>query len=568
MAGERDDLRRPSFRRRPRVFWTLALIGLGASVWAAAPPPVRGKGLVAADHALASAAGAEALRRGGNAVDAAVAAALAAGVVQPAGSGLGGGGFAVVAGGKASPWILDFREVAPASAAREMFLRDDGKPDSTVSRKGGRAVAVPSESIGLGALWKARGRLSAGEVAAPAVRLAAEGFEVGPHLADALVHTDSDGVRLAFSPFGVLAREGERVKRPALARTLRRWATSGGRDLAEGKGADAILAAVARSGGAMNARDLAAYAPKERQPLIASYRGFTVVTMPPPSSGGIALTQVLSALEMADLKGLGHNSSEHLHRLTEAMKHAYADRAQHLGDPDFVDVPVQRLLSPERIEAIRADFDPTRTFPADHYGSRTEPPKDAGTQHISTLDADGLGVALTTTINTSFGSGVYVEELGIILNNEMDDFAIAPGVPNAFGLVGSEANAIQAGKRPLSSMTPTILLDANGRVAMVVGASGGPQIISSVAQVISSMVDFGLNVQEAVAAPRIHHQWQPDVLMVEPGIPQDVIRALEAKGHKVQVARAYSASQVIVAGPDGREGASDPRKGGWPAAVR
>ena len=524
--------------------------------------------MVAADHALASAAGAEMLRRGGNAVDAAVAAALAAGVVQPAGSGLGGGGFAVVAGGVESPWSLDFRELAPAASSRHMFLRDDRSPDLTSSRKGGRAVAVPSESMGLGELWRRRGRLSANEVAGPAVRLASDGFEVGPHLADALLRNDSDGVRQAFSPMGVLAREGERVKRTALARTLRRWAKSGGRDLAEGSGAAAISAAVTRSGGAMDVRDLASYAPKERKPVFSSYRGYTVVTMPPPSSGGIALAQVLAALEKQDLKPLGHNSSEHLHRLTEAMKHAYADRARHLGDPDFVEVPVQHLLSTERIDMIRADFDPARTFPAEHYGWRIEPPKDAGTQHISTLDADGLGVALTTTINTSFGSGVYVEELGIILNNEMDDFAMSPGVPNAFGLVGSEANAIEAGKRPLSSMTPTILLDAQGAVAMVVGASGGPQIISSVVQVICSIVDFGLNAQEAVAAPRIHHQWQPDVLMVEPGIPQDVIRALEAKGHKVQVARAYSAAQAVVGTPDGREGASDPRKGGWPAAVR
>jgi gamma-glutamyltranspeptidase/glutathione hydrolase len=545
-------------------------VALAASVEGAAPPPVVGHSAVAADHPLASEAGAEMLRQGGNAVDAAVAAALAAGVVQPSGSGLGGGGFAVLAGPAVGEggYVLDFREVAARAAHRDMYRDATGGVRRSASQKGGEAVAVPGEPRGLAELLERFGRLSARRVAAPAARLAARGFAAGAHLAASVARTEDPEIRRLFLRGGAPLAEGDWVRQPALAATLRRWAATGGRDLTEGEGARAMVREVENAGGVITAADLAEWAPRERKPLVGKYRGYTVITMPPPSSGGVALLQMLAALEVSDLRSVGHNSSGHLHRVAEAMKHAYADRAQHLGDPDFVDVPVERLLSTERIKAIQADFDDARTHEASHYGAKVEPPRDAGTQHISALDADGLGVALTTTINTSFGSGVVVESLGVILNNEMDDFAAAPGVPNAYGLVGNEANAIAPKKRPLSSMTPTILLDAEGRVAAVVGASGGPQIISSVLQVISAIVDFGMDPQEAVAAPRIHHQWQPDELVVEPGIPADVLRNLEARGHRVRVAKAYSAAQAIVRTGQRSSAASDPRKGGWPAVVR
>jgi gamma-glutamyltranspeptidase/glutathione hydrolase len=290
--------------------------------------------------------------------------------------------------------------------------------------------------------------------------------------------------------------------------------------------------------------------------------------MPPPSSGGVCLGQMLQALDRVDLVGLGHNSSAYIHRLVEAMKHAYADRAHHLGDPDFVEVNSDRLLSVERSTEIREKFDATRTFESTYYGALIQVPDDAGTQHISVIDADGMGAALTTTINTSFGSGLVVEELGIILNNEMDDFVAAPGVPNAYGLIGGAANAVAAGKRPLSSMTPTIIRDEQGDIVMTIGASGGSMIISSVLQVFLNISEFGMDPQEAVASARFHHQWQPDVILLEDAIPEDVREALVGRGHFVKRFELYSSVQVAQRTADGVLGGSDPRKGGWPSGVR
>jgi gamma-glutamyltranspeptidase/glutathione hydrolase len=278
------------------------------------------------------------------------------------------------------------------------------------------------------------------------------------------------------------------------------------------------------------------------------------------------LLQALQVLESADLESLGHNSSAYIHRVAEALKHGFADRAHHMGDPDFVDVPVDRLLSEERVKTIRDAFQPDGTLSAVSYGEPIASPKDAGTQHISVLDASGGAVALTTTINTSFGSGVVAEGTGIILNNEMDDFVAAPGVPNAYGLIGNAANAVEAGKRPLSSMSPTVVLDAEGRVVMVAGASGGSHIISATLQVILSVLEFGMDPQEAVAATRFHHQWQPETLWIEPSVPMDVRLGLEARGHKLYVAPDYASVQVIVRNEETLRGGADPRKGGWPAA--
>lgn len=554
------------------VRWRGVGVGLGTLIvtvglLAVAPPPLAGNAMVAADHPLASEAGAEALRRGGNAADAVAAAALAAGVVQPAGSGLGGGGFAVGQGAGGAPFALDFREVAPASATADLFRTPDGGTDPLASTRGGRAVAVVGEPRGLAELVRKHGRLSLADVARPAIRLAAKGFAVGPHLAGALQGTDVAAIRTLFTTKGRVAVRGDVVARPALARTLERWARTGGEALNTGDGARAIASAVAATGGGLTVADLEGNRPTERTPLVGHWRGYTFLTMPPPSSGGVALLEALAVLEGFDLQALGHNSSDYLHLLTEAQKHVFADRAHHLGDPDFVEVPVERLLSTERTTEIQRAIWPGRTFPSEHYGTLLAPAKDAGTQHVSAVDRDGGAVALTTTINTSFGSGVVVEALGIILNNQMDDFSAAPGVPNAFGLVGNEANAIAAGKRPLSSMTPTVVLDGNGKVVLVVGASGGSTIISGVLQVVLDVLVFGMDAEEAVAAPRIHHQWLPDTLSVEPGIPDDVVRALRARGHDVVVREGFTAVQLVVVAPDGTvQGASDPRKDGRPAA--
>ena len=535
-------------------------------LFAAAPPPTEGAGLVAADHELASAAGAEVMARGGNAVDAAVAAALAAGVVQPPSSGLGGGGFAVVVDGP--DWdVLDFREVAPAGATRDMYL-EDGEVVSGRSRRGALAVAVPGESRGLARLHQDHGRLPAAAVAAPAIRYAQRGFEVGYHLARSLAKTEHSEVLQLFQVDGTVAERGTTVRRPALARTLRRWVATRGEDLHVGPGASAIAAEVRDGGGIVDEADLAAWQPTERTPVVTSFRGYTVVTMPAPSSGGLFLAQMLRVLEGYDLESVEFGSSDYLHLLTEVLKHAFADRAHHVGDMAWSDDPSSRLLSDDRITAIRASIWPGRTFPPDYYAPIIDGPTDAGTQHISVVDRDGMAVALTSTVNTSFGSGVVVEDIGLILNNQMDDFAAAPGVPNAYGLVGGEANAIGPGRKPLSSMSPTVVLDPSGEVVLVVGASGGPRIISSTLQVLLGVLVFDLTPTEAVSADRIHHQWQPDKLFLDPSLAPDVRRALEARGHDIAVRRDGSSVQVIARDPATglARGASDPRKGGRPVA--
>jgi gamma-glutamyltranspeptidase/glutathione hydrolase len=553
-----------------RIPWLVGGAGVVAVLAAAAagaPPLGPGVAVVSADHRLASEAGAAVLAAGGNAADAAVAAALSAGVVQPAGSGLGGGGFAVGRGPDGAAWVLDFRETAPAAATRDLFLGPDGKVVPAASTTGGLAVAVPSESRGLAEVVRRFGRLTLRDVAGPAIRQAEKGFEVGPHLAGALAATEHPAIRSLFAVDGHPAASGERVTNPELGRTLRRWVRTQGEDLHHGAGAEAIVAAARESGGVLEAEDLAAVDPKDRTPLVGTFRGRTVVTMPPPSSGGVALLQLLAVLEPIDLGALGHNSAAYVHLLAEAFKHAYADRAHHLGDPDFVDVPVDRLVSAARADEIRRDLSPDSTWPPEHYGTMVAPVTDHGTQHISVLDAAGGAVALTTTINTSFGSGLVPESLGLVLNDQMDDFAAAPGVPNAFGLVHDEANAIAPHKRPLSSMLPTVVSGPDGRVELVVGASGGSQIISGTLEVLLDILVFGMDPQEAVAAPRFHHQWIPDVLLVEPGFPPDVVAALEARGHVVQVRPAFSSVQVVAVGPEGPAGGCDPRKGGAPATV-
>jgi gamma-glutamyltranspeptidase/glutathione hydrolase len=544
----------------------LFLLSMSTPVaFSAAPLPEPGTGVVATDSADASQCGAEVLEVGGNAADAAAAAALCAGVVQPAGSGLGGGGFAVVVGGPAGDGVvLDFREVAPSGGGRDMYVGSD----EPLSREGGLAVAVPAESRGLAKLVSDYGRLDHKLVAKPAFLFAKKGFQAGPHLVHALERYPKPEVVTELGVDGRAASYGDWIRRPELSKVVARWASTEGEDLHTGVSAREIVSHVLASGGILTEEDLAGYEVRVREPIVVTFGEYTVTTMPPPSSGGVVLAQMLRVLEGEDLAALGHNSSAYLHRITETMKHAYADRAHHLGDPDFVDVPVARLLSDARIAEIRAAFDPDTTLQPEAYGELIAPPVDAGTQHISVLDADGMAVALTTTINTSFGSGVVPPSVGVVLNNEMDDFSIAPGVPNAYGLIGGEANAIAPGKRPLSSMTPTVIRDGDGDVVLVVGASGGSTIISSTFQTILNVLVFDMNPADAVAAARMHHQWQPDVLMLEAEVPEDVRAGLRARGHDITVRRAFSAVQAVEAGDDGVHfGASDPRKGGRPAGA-
>ncbi|MGC6513867.1 MAG: gamma-glutamyltransferase [Myxococcota bacterium] len=552
--------------RRVAAFGVL-FCALTVDAVAAAPRSPVGSAAVASDHALASGCGAEVLSRGGNAADAAVATALCAGVVQPAGSGLGGGGFAVVVDASGARHVLDFREVAPEGAAPGMFLDDEGQVVPNASRKGGAAVAVPTESRGLARLHTSFGVLPARHVAAPAIRLARRGAPVGVHLAGALERTSDSAVREAFEIEGELAGWNQTIRRPALARTLARWARTKGEDLHEGKGALQVAHHVGEHGGVLTPGDLARASVVARSPIVVPFHGYTIVTMPPPSSGGVALAQMLLALDAHGLTTLKRGSVTYLHALAETMKHAYADRAHHLGDPDFVDVPVEELLGPKRVEEIVDAFDAERTFAPTAYGPLIAPPRDAGTQHISVRDEAGMAVALTTTINTSFGSGLVEPSTGIVLNNQMDDFVAKPGVPNSFGLVGDEDNAIAPWKRPLSSMTPTIVLNEAGETVLVLGASGGSTIISSTLQVLLDVLVFGVAPTEAVAAPRIHHQWMPNRLWMEPGHSPDVVDALTNLGHEVEVRRAYSAVQVLHYADGSVTAASDPRKNGQPIVL-
>ncbi|MEC7242860.1 MAG: gamma-glutamyltransferase [Myxococcota bacterium] len=539
-----------------------AAFGIVCFTIAAAPPPLWAPGgMVASDHPLASEAGASILQEGGNAVDAAVATALAAGVVQPAGSGIGGGGFAVFGSSPQEMGCLDFREVAPAAAHPGLFLDSEGNVVPGASTKTGLAVGVPGEGRGLAQLLRDHGRMSPREVARPAVRLAKHGFVTGEQLLKAVASAPMTSLFQEGSP-----GRGQTVRRPRLARTLKKWASSSGEALYTGDIAADIVEATQAAGGILERADLEAYQPVEREPLVADYRGYTVVTMPPPSSGGAVLLQVLKALEGHDVASLGHNSSEHLHLLAEYMQHAYADRAAVMGDPAFTDVPVDSMLSEDRILAIRGRFVPDRTLEREVYGGAVSIPEDGGTHHLSVLDSEGFAVALTTTINTFFGSEVVAPRSGIVLNNQMDDFVAKPGVPNTYGLIGRAANAVEPGKKPLSSMTPTVVFK-DGDVVLVVGASGGPFIISSTLQAISNVVDFGMTAEEAVSVPRMHHQWVPELLFVDEGIPVDVVRRLEERGHEVRQMAFFSAVQLIQYGNDGFFGAADPRKGGRPAGA-
>ena len=504
-------------------------------------------GAVAADHILASEAGAAALRMGGNAVDAAVAAALSSGVVQPSGSGLGGGGFALVVDSKGVSTFLDFRETAPAAATHDMYLAA-----GTSSRSGGLAVATPSEGLGLAELEARFGRLTHAQVAAPAIAQAENGFARGPHLAAALA--DHAGMNALFVSSPDSAQPI--LRRPLLAKALRAWGDTAGRAFRDGWVAEDFVAAAKAAGGVLTLEDLKTYTVRERTPLRGDWNGYTVVTAPPPSSGGIAVLQMLQASDGVD--GLPCR--------VEAAKHAMADRAVFGGDPDFVTVDTAALLSPAHIAAVRADCAAT-TCPASHYGAIATP-TDHGTLHISVMDADGMAVALTTTINTSFGSEVIAPASGIVLNNEMDDFMTQPGKPNAFGLMQSANNAVAPGKRPLSSMSPTIVLGADQKPVMSVGASGGPFIITATYQVIESALLSGLNLHDAVSAPRWHHQWLPDLVTIEAAETRQAL--LTAAGHEMKtIAKPVCSVQAVRRLPDGSfDAASDPRKGGDAVVVR
>ncbi|MBI3785597.1 MAG: gamma-glutamyltransferase [Deltaproteobacteria bacterium] len=527
-------------------------------------------GMVAADHKLASQAGAAILEEGGNAVDAAVATAFAVCVVNPASCGIGGGGFMLIYLAQEHRTVaLDYREVAPAAASRDMFVRS-GQAVPELSRRGGLAIAVPGEVAGLAVAQKVYGTLPLAVVMEPAIRYARDGFAIAPHLAKEIADNaemmrgDPLLARVFLRRDGSPRGKGEIVVQAELARTLQRIAKEGPDAFYKGDIATAIVERVRAAGGILTEQDLANYKPEWRQPISARYLDYDVVSMPPPSSGGGALLEALGILGDDNLRSLGRATPTASHLLAETMKHVFADRAKYYGDPGFVDVPLQRLLSPANTAALRKRISSTRTFEASAYGSSPSAaanPDDHGTSHLSVMDSRGNAVACTTTINTAFGSMVAVADSGIMLNNEMDDFAAQPGAPNVYGLVGADANAIAPGKRPLSSMTPTIVT-RDGRPVLAVGGSGGPLIISNTLQVLLNVLAYHMDATKAVAAPRLHHQWTPSVLFVEPAFPKATQKALARNGHIVREMPSMAAIQAVRRDGDLFEGAADPRKGG------
>ena len=525
------------------------------------------RGVVATEHGLASDAGIEILKLGGNAVDAAVAAALAVGVVNPSSCGIGGGGFMMIfdrSTGRVS--ALDYREAAPHAAHRDLYVRE-GVVQPELSTVGGLAVATPGDLAGAVAALNRFGTMSLDVVAAPAVRYAREGFAIEEHLAESIAR-QQEAIRkhpalaeILLHPDGSPLLRGEILRQPDLARTLENAGRDAAASFYRGEVADAIVAAVAGSGGILEKRDLADYRPIWRDPVRGRFRGHDVYGMPPPSSGGGVLVSILNMLSGDDLEALGHNSPTYMHLVAESMKFAFADRAASYGDPDYFPVPLDRLLSPATARNYRHQMSAVRTHPPKFYGG-SHTGDDAGTSHLSVVDAEGNAVALTTSINTSFGSKLVVPGTGIILNNTMDDFSARPGVPNVYGLIGSEANSIEPGKRPLSSMTPAIVLREGSAVA-VAGGSGGPLIITSTLQSLLNTIVFDLDASSAVAAARIHHQWMPPVLMLEESMPSIVSHPLGRLGHKLYRSSRSGAVQLIRRTPDGwLEGAADPRKGG------
>jgi len=535
------------------------LIALGP---AATPPaeagpshPVRArKGMVVSQHQIASEVGASVLRKGGNAVDAAVATAFALAVVHPTAGNIGGGGFLLYRPAAGEAVAYDFREQAPAGASPAMFLDADGKYSKDRHHEGHLSVGVPGTVAGLHMAWKEHGRLSWAELVRPAVRLARDGFPISDGLARSLAGVLPDMKRYPaslrqFSRDGIPYEMGDVLAQPDLARSLERIAAHGPDGFYAGETAELIEKEMKANGGLITREDLAAYQVKRRVPLRGSYRGYEVLSMPPISSGGTALIQMLNVLEGYDLKAPGHGSAGAIHLVTEAMRRAYADRARHLGDPDFnPGMPIERLTSKDYAAALRRTIRPDRAS-VSSPASFEWPVESEETTHLSVVDAERNCVALTYTLEAGYGSRIVVPGAGFLLNNEMGDFNAGPGLTDAEGLVGTEPNLAQPGKRMLSSMTPTILVK-DGKPFMVIGSPGGRTIINTVLETILNVVDFGMNVQEAIDAPRFHHQWLPDQIRYERfGFSPDTLRALRAMGHAVDEVAGQGVAQGIVIDP-------------------
>jgi gamma-glutamyltranspeptidase/glutathione hydrolase len=531
-------------------------------------------GMVVAQEKIAARIGADVLSRGGNAVDAAVATGFAMAVTYPRAGNIGGGGFMVIhLRARNEDVAIDYRETAPAATTPQIFLGADGKPDNAKSRDSALGTGVPGTVAGLAlALDKyGSGKFTLAELLAPAIGLARDGFAVSDDLADSLPEWHARlarwpaGARLFSRADGTVLAEGDLLVQKDLAATLEAIAAQGPRGFYEGPVADKLATAITEAGGLMTSDDLKSYTATIRTPVRGTYRGYDIVSMPLPSSGGTVLLETLNMLEGFPLPEMKQGSAQSLHLLIEAMKRAYADRARYLGDPAFVNAPTSALITKDYAAKLRASIDPDHATAARDVPQIKPPREGSNTTHFSVVDAEGNAVSNTYTLNFSYGVGLVAEGTGVLLNNELDDFTAAPGASNAYGLVGYEANLPGPGKRPLSSMSPTIVLK-DGKVVLVTGTPGGSRIISTVLQVIVNVLDYRMDVAAAVAVPRLHHQWLPDEVRVERGFPDDVLAELRAKGHKVLEPMGPTSANSILVTTDGLLGAPDPRTRGAEAA--
>ncbi len=533
-----------------------------------AVPVTAGNGMVVAQEALAARVGVDILQKGGNAVDAAVAVGFALAVSYPRAGNIGGGGFMMIHRANGDNTAIDYRETAPKAINARSFLDAQGNADPRKSRDSALAIGVPGTVAGL-ALAEEKygsGRFTLAELIAPAIAMARDGIAFSDDRAESL---PNEQARLARWPStakiflrsdGSVLPLGDRLVQSDLAASLEAIARDGPRAFYEGPTAEKIATAVQAAGGVMTADDLRDYRAIERAPVRGTYRGYDIVSMPPPSSGGVELIEMLNILEGYDLAHA--DAAQELHLLVETMKRAYADRALFLGDPDSVSVPVARLISKNYAAGWRATIDPARATPASEIrAGGTVMPEGRNTTHFSIVDRFGNAVSNTYTLNFSYGVGLVAEGTGILLNNELDDFAAKPDAPNAYGLLGAEANEPGPGKRPLSSMTPTIVLQ-DGKPFLVTGSPGGSRIITAVLQVIVDVIDRGMDIASAVSAPRVHNQWMPDQVFAEPALPGDLVAALQARGDKVVPQRPFTSANSIEITPEGFVGAADPRTRG------
>jgi gamma-glutamyltranspeptidase/glutathione hydrolase len=532
-------------------------------------PVYAAHGMVVSESAYATRAGLEVLREGGNAVDAAVTAGFTLAVTYPRAGSLGGGGFMLIyLPGTKEAAAIDYREKAPGAARSSMYLNDKGEVDGEKSLHHIIAAGVPGTVAGLALALDKYGTITLERALRPAIDLAQNGFPADEELIRSLskvkerMEASPGSMKIFFKDGGESYAAGEPLIQKDLAWTLRQIAESGPGAFYEGAVSEKITGFMKEKGGLITKEDLASYEAIVRKPVRGSYRGYDIYSMPPPSSGGVLLIEMLNILERFPLASYGHNSARTIHVMAECMKLAYADRSMYLGDPDFVDVPVSRLISKEYARGLSAGIDPERATPSEMIPPGGKAPREGGnTTHFSVIDKWGNAVSNTYTLNFNYGSGLTVPGTGVLLNNEMDDFSITPGVPNAYGLTGGEYNALAPGKRMLSSMTPTIVL-RDGKPFLITGSVGGSLIITTVLQVLTNVIDFGMNVAEATFAVRVHHQWLPDELLTERGLNADTVKLLSDMGYSIVTGDSMGSAQSIVKIGDYIYGATDPRRPG------